>query len=65
MVVIGAEEDESSLDLDSFLPKDAKSWLRTQEEIEVKKPAVVCGKLFLKPIGQAIATPIFGKRTRR
>ncbi len=34
-------------------------------EIEVNKPAFVCGKPFLKPIVQAIATPIFGKRTRR
>jgi hypothetical protein len=34
-------------------------------EIEVKKPAVVCGKPFLKPIVQAIATLIFGKLTRQ
>jgi insertion element IS1 protein InsB len=33
---------------DSFLPKDAKSWLHPSWELEVNKPAVVCGKPCLK-----------------
>jgi hypothetical protein len=63
-MVIGDEEDESGVDLDSFVSKDSKSWLHTQWQIEAKRPVVACGTAFHKPIVQDTATAIFGVFTK-
>ena len=64
-MVLCAQKDEEGLDLDCSVPQATTSRGLCVSEIEAKRPVAVCGKRFLKPIGQDTATPIFGMPTKR